>query len=59
MRKDAAGETVLSDESVGLAKEIEPSELPLEETFVEVDWQKENIEAMLFWKLVKESIHER
>ena len=48
MRKDAAGETVLSDESVGLAKEIEPSELPLEETFVEVDWQKENIESDAF-----------
>ena len=54
MRKDAAGETVLSDESVGLAKEIEPSELPLEETFVEVDWQKENIESDAFLEVSEE-----
>ncbi|RCL30630.1 MAG: SMC-Scp complex subunit ScpB [Puniceicoccaceae bacterium] len=48
MRKDAGDDSVLSDESVGLAKETEPSELPLEETFVEVDWQKENIESDAF-----------
>ena len=54
MRKDAGGEMVLSDESVGLAKEIEPSELPLEETFVEVDWQKENIESDAFFEASEE-----
>lgn len=45
MRKDKESESEISDETVGLAKETKPSELPLEETFVEVDWQKENIES--------------
>ena len=44
MRKDKEFESEISDETVGLAKESKPSELPLEETFVEVAWQKENIE---------------
>lgn len=44
MRKDKDAESEISDETVGLAKESKPSELPLEETFVEVAWQKENIE---------------
>ncbi|OUV91224.1 MAG: SMC-Scp complex subunit ScpB [Puniceicoccaceae bacterium TMED149] len=48
MRKDSEEESVVSDESVGLPKEAEPSELPLDETFVEVDWQKENIESDAF-----------
>ena len=45
MRKDKEFESEISDETVGLAKETKPSELPLEETFVEVDWQKENMES--------------
>ena len=44
MRNDKESEIEISDEAVGLAKETNASELPLEETFVEVDWQKENIE---------------
>ena len=48
MRKDSEEESVVSDESVGLPKEAKPSELPLDETFVEVDWQKENIESDAF-----------
>ena len=45
MRKDKESESEISDEAVGLAKETNASELPLEETFVEVDWQKENMES--------------
>ena len=45
MRKDKESESEISDEAVGLAKETSASELPLEETFVEVDWQKENMES--------------
>ena len=45
MRKESEAETVVNDSTVGLPKETEPSELPLDETFVEVDWQKENIES--------------
>ena len=45
MRKDKESESEISDEAVGLAKETNASELPLDETFVEVDWQKENIES--------------
>ena len=45
MRKDKEFESEITDETVGLAKETKPSELPLEETFVEVDWQKENMES--------------
>ena len=45
MRKESEVETVVNDSTVGLPKETEPSELPLDETFVEVDWQKENIES--------------
>ena len=48
MRKDAQSDAAVDDSTVGLPKETEPSELPLDETFVEVDWQKENIEADSF-----------
>lgn len=48
MRKDKEFKSEISDETVGLAKETKPSELPLEETFVEMDWQKENIESDAF-----------
>jgi len=44
LRNDASGEEV-SDEDVGLARERKSDELPLEETFVEVDWQTENVES--------------
>ena len=45
MRKESEEASVVNDASVGLPKETEPSELPLDETFVEVDWQKENMES--------------
>ena len=45
MRKDKESEIEISDEAVGLAKETIASELPLEETFVELDWQKGNAES--------------
>lgn len=35
----------ISDEDVGLAKEPNPDELPLDEAFAEIDWQKENAES--------------
>ena len=35
----------ISDEDVGLAKEPNPDELPLEESFAEIDWKKENAES--------------
>ena len=35
----------ISDEDVGLSKEPRPDELPLDEKFVEVDWQLENAES--------------
>ena len=48
MRKDVQADSAVDDVTVGLPKETEPSELPLDETFVEVDWQKENIESDTF-----------
>ena len=45
LRNDKESEIEISDEAVGLAKETNTSELPLEETFVDVDWRKENIES--------------
>ncbi len=54
MRKDKEFKSEISDETVGLAKETKPSELPLEETFVEMDWQKENIESDAFLKKSEE-----
>jgi len=35
----------ISDQDVGLAKERNPDELPLDEEFAEIDWQKENAES--------------
>lgn len=35
----------ISDEDVGLAKEPNPDELPLDQEFAEIDWQKENAES--------------
>lgn len=45
MRRSEEPEEVISDEDVGLAKERTSDELPLDETFVEVDWQRENAES--------------
>ena len=35
----------ISDTDVGLAKEPNPDELPLDESFAEIDWKKENAES--------------
>jgi segregation and condensation protein B len=35
----------VSDEDVGLAKEPNPDELPLDAEFAEIDWRKENAES--------------
>lgn len=45
MRRSEEPEEEITDEDMGLAKERNPDELPLDETFVEVDWQKENVES--------------
>ena len=45
MRRSEEPEEEISDEDVGLSKEPKPDELPLDETFVEVDWQRENVES--------------
>ena len=45
MRAEKESKSRISDESVGLAKEVAPSELPLDETFVDINWKKENIES--------------
>lgn len=45
MRRSEEPEEEISDEDVGLSKETKPGELPLDETFAEVDWQKENAES--------------
>jgi len=45
MRKDVESNSAITDETVGLAEEGKSTDLPLDETFVEVDWQKENIES--------------
>lgn len=45
MRRSEEPEEQVSDEDVGLSKEPNPNELPLDEKFVEVDWQKENEES--------------
>lgn len=44
MRRSEEPEHELSDEDVGLSKEPNPDELPLDETFAEIDWQAENEE---------------
>lgn len=45
MRRSEEEPEEISDEDVGLSKEPKPDELPLDEKFVEVDWQKENVES--------------
>ncbi|MFP4156764.1 MAG: SMC-Scp complex subunit ScpB [Opitutales bacterium] len=35
----------ISDQDVGLAREPNPDELPLDEEFAEIEWQKENAES--------------
>lgn len=44
MRRSEEPEEEISDEDVGLSKEPKRDELPLDEKFVEVDWQQENAE---------------
>ncbi|MGJ8639159.1 MAG: SMC-Scp complex subunit ScpB [Opitutaceae bacterium] len=45
MRRSEEPEEEISDEDVGLSKEPKRGELPLDETFAEIDWQKENTES--------------
>lgn len=45
MRRSEEPEEEISDEDVGLSKEPKPDELPLDEKFVEMDWQRENAES--------------
>ena len=45
MRRSDEEPEEISDEDVGLSKEPRPDELPLDEKFVEVDWQRENTES--------------
>ncbi|MGB0415536.1 MAG: SMC-Scp complex subunit ScpB [Coraliomargarita sp.] len=45
MRKSEEPAEEISDEDVGLAKEPNPDELPLDQEFAEIDWQKENAES--------------
>jgi segregation and condensation protein B len=45
MRRSEEPEEEITDEDMGLAKERKSDELPLDETFVEVDWQTENTES--------------
>lgn len=45
MRQSEEPEEEITDEDVGLAKEPNPGELPLDEEFAEIDWQNENTES--------------
>lgn len=45
MRRSEEPEEEITDEHVGLAKERKSDELPLDEKFVEMDWQTENTES--------------
>jgi segregation and condensation protein B len=45
MRRSEEPEEEISDEDVGLSPEPKRDELPLDEQYVEVDWQKENAES--------------
>lgn len=45
MRRSEDEPEEISDEDVGLSKEPKLDELPLDEKFVEVDWQRENAES--------------
>ncbi|HAV14065.1 MAG TPA: SMC-Scp complex subunit ScpB [Opitutae bacterium] len=45
MRRSEEPEEEISDEDVGLSKEPKRDELPLDEEYAEIDWQKENAES--------------
>lgn len=45
MRRSEEPAEEISDEAVGLSRELKAGELPLEEQFGEIDWQKENAES--------------
>ena len=45
MRKSEDPDEPIHDEDVGLAPEPNPAELPLDEPYAEIDWQKENAES--------------
>jgi segregation and condensation protein B len=45
MRQSEEPPDEISDEDVGLAKEPNPDELPLDQEFAEIDWQRENAES--------------
>ena len=45
MRRSEEEPEAISDEDVGLSRERKPDELPLDEKFAEIDWQKENVES--------------
>lgn len=45
MRRSEEEPEAISDEDVGLSKEPKSDELPLDEKFAEIDWQKENTES--------------
>ena len=45
MRRGGDPAEEVSDEDVGLPEEPDPNELPLDERFVEMDWQRENTES--------------
>jgi segregation and condensation protein B len=45
MRRSEEEPEAISDEDVGLSREPKPDELPLDEKFAEIDWQKENAES--------------
>ena len=45
MRRSEEPEEEITDEDVGLAKEPNPDELPLDQEFAEIDWQTENAES--------------
>lgn len=45
MRRSEEPQQAISDEDVGLSKEPKRDELPLDEKFVEMDWQSENTES--------------
>ncbi|MEC7486775.1 MAG: SMC-Scp complex subunit ScpB [Verrucomicrobiota bacterium] len=44
MRESELPDDAISDQDVGLAKELKTDELPLEATYAEIEWKKENVE---------------
>ncbi|MCH2036187.1 MAG: SMC-Scp complex subunit ScpB [Puniceicoccaceae bacterium] len=44
MRQSEVPHDTISDQDVGLAKELKTDELPLEATYAEIEWKKENVE---------------